>query len=146
MKVEAADFSDRSLRNDPVTRLSHFSNHRGMKKKIMIIENDQDILELITMALHNEGHTVIGSTNAAPLTEITRHSPDLLLLDNGLCDVPGHSICAELKRHPSTSRLPIVLVSGHAQLSVIARRCGADGYLVKPFNIGDLLAVVRRFP
>lgn len=87
---------------------------------------------------------MIGSTNTGLLSEITVHSPDLLLLDNGLCDVPGHLQRAELKQDPSTGRLPIVLLSDHPDLSMIAERGTADAYLAKPFDTGALLDLVRR--
>lgn len=118
-----------------------------MPKRIMIIEDNEDILNLICIALEEKGYFVIQGTDSGPLRHIALHRPDLILLDNGLDDVSGNNLCLKLKSDPATSHLPVVLVSAHADLTEVASACHADAYLYlsKPFNIADLLAVVKRF-
>jgi DNA-binding response OmpR family regulator len=116
-----------------------------MPKRIMIIEDNEDILNLICIALEEKGYFIIAGRDSGPLRQIAVHRPDLILMDNALHDASGNSLCLKLKSDPATSHLPVVLVSAHADLTEVASACHADAYLSKPFNIADLLAVVKRF-
>lgn len=111
----------------------------------MILEDNDDILMLISIALEENGYAVIAAGDSQPLHEIHMHQPDLILMDNVLKNDSGNDLCLRLKNDPDTRHLPIVLVSAHPALKDMATACGADAYLSKPFNIADLLRMVRRF-
>jgi CheY-like chemotaxis protein len=73
--------------------------------------------------------------------------PDLILLDNRLPDADGHEVLLELTARPATAAIPVVMLSGDADPEVIKnlRAAGAVDYLVKPFDIHQLISVIRRY-
>jgi DNA-binding response OmpR family regulator len=73
--------------------------------------------------------------------------PDMVLLDVRIIGSPksGADICREIKSRQGTSQLPVMLISGECDLRTIARECGADAYLAKPFDIYNLLAQVKEY-
>jgi DNA-binding response OmpR family regulator len=116
-----------------------------MPPKIIIIEDDPDILDIMTYILSEEGYEVLAATNSKPLDEVHLHQPKLILMDNRLTDGFGKDVCRELKNNPSTRHFPVVLVSASAGIEQMARESEADGYLKKPFDLVELTELVKRF-
>jgi DNA-binding response OmpR family regulator len=116
-----------------------------MPKTIIIIEDDTDILDMMTMILKDEGYTVVGSTDCSPLDELLNHKPDLILLDNRLPDVSGKDACRRLKEDAATRHIPVVLVSANQHIEQLAADSLADGYVSKPFNLDELVATVQKY-
>lgn len=115
-----------------------------MSKKILIIEDDPDILEMMAYILRDEGCEVITAVDCAPLNIISTIRPDLILLDNRLGADSGGNVCKELKTAASTTHIPVVLVSASMHLEQMAADSLANGYLSKPFDINELVAVVNK--
>ncbi|TDE17281.1 response regulator [Dyadobacter psychrotolerans] len=118
-----------------------------MKKKLLIIEDDSDIIELLKIVFRDSGHDVIFSQFDLGDDYIHVLHPDLILLDVRLkgSSRSGSQICTELKSNPETARLPVILCSGEYNIADIARSCNADTYLAKPYNIINLLFQVNKF-
>jgi two-component system phosphate regulon response regulator PhoB len=116
-----------------------------MPQKIIIIEDDPDILDIMTYILSEEGYEVLAATNSKPLDEVHVHQPTLILMDNRLTDGFGKDFCREFKNNPATRHFPIVLVSASAAIEQMARESNADGYLKKPFDLVELTDLVKRF-
>lgn len=116
-----------------------------MPRKIIIIEDDPDILDIMAYILSEEGYDVLSATNSKPLEEVHLHDPILILMDNRLTDGLGKDFCKHFKEDPATRHFPIVLVSANSGLEQMARDSGADGYLKKPFDISELIEVVKKF-
>jgi two-component system phosphate regulon response regulator PhoB len=116
-----------------------------MPPKIIIIEDDIDTLDIMTYILSEEGYEVIAAKNREPLKQIHLHQPVLILLDNQLADGSGHDLCHKLKNDPDTMKFPVALVSANNNLEKMAQECLADAYLKKPFDIAELLALVKQF-
>lgn len=116
-----------------------------MSKKIIIIEDDPDILDIMTYILSEEGYDVVAAANCKPLDEAHIHQPMVVLLDNRLSDGLGRDFCRQFKSNPLTSHFPVVIVSANSGLEEIARESNADGFLKKPFDIAELLGLVKRF-
>lgn len=114
-----------------------------MKKRIVVIEDNHDILELLGFILENEDYEVMASLDPEPLKSIEEIDPHLILLDENLGASRGHQLCLELKSNPGTSHLPVILISAVNDLPELARRCKADNYIAKPFLIEDLLDLVN---
>ena len=131
------------MTNDKLFTIHPQANN--MTKRIMVIEDNEDILDLMRYILEEDGYTIIAGRDSKPLREIHVHQPDLILMDNRLTDGSGNNFCRTLKNDPSTSHLPVVLVSANADVADMASDCRADAYLSKPFNVADLLELVRRF-
>jgi two-component system phosphate regulon response regulator PhoB len=116
-----------------------------MPRKIVIIEDDPDILDIMTFILTEEGYEVVAAVDEKPLQEVHKHDPFLILMDNRLTSGLGKHFCKEFKSHPATSHYPVILVSANSGLEEMARDSGADGYLKKPFDIVELIDLVKKF-
>jgi DNA-binding response OmpR family regulator len=116
-----------------------------MPKTIIVIEDDPDILDMITFILKDEGYEVIAATDCSPLEKVVDRKPDLILMDNRLRDVSGKDECLKLKEDALTLHIPVVLVSANRDLPQLAKDSLADGYINKPFDLEELLAVVRQY-
>jgi DNA-binding response OmpR family regulator len=109
-----------------------------MKKKILVIDDDQDILDLTEFLLQDNGYEVIASLTASILDDILQINPDLILLDNWLEGVTGQELCKALKTTAATKHIPVIIFSASTGLKEIADDCLADGYIEKPFDIDVL--------
>jgi DNA-binding response OmpR family regulator len=115
-----------------------------MAKKILIADDDLAILDALQMILQVDGYEVECTSEG---NSILGHdfTPDLYLLDLWMSGVAGEDICRQLKRDPKTKNIPVILVSAHQNVEEIARQAGADGYLIKPFEIAELHNLLKSF-
>jgi two-component system KDP operon response regulator KdpE len=112
-------------------------------KKILVIEDDSVILKFLKLALETNHYEVLVATQAAiGLNEVINQSPDLVLLDLGLPDMDGMEVIKEIRKIGQT---PIIIISarGRELDKVGALDLGANDYVTKPFNIGEVLARIR---
>jgi len=116
-----------------------------MSKKIVVIEDDDDILELMQYILEDEGYQVLASNKFERLDTIIQQQPDLVLLDDRMPGEYGHVICSRIKSNPRTKDIPVILVSATRDLSQIAHDCHADSFLPKPFDLNELLNLVKQY-
>ena len=123
------------------------------RNKIVVIEDEPDILEIVSYNLKREGYSVVGVDRGdAALNIIRNESPNLIILDLMLPGMDGLSICQQMKSDPIVRDIPIIIVSAKGEESdiVIGLELGADDYLAKPFSPRELLArvkvVLRRGP
>jgi CheY-like chemotaxis protein len=118
------------------------------QKKILIADDDADILEALTLILEEDGYAVETTSDGAKLSALgtLEHDlPDLLLLDIWMSGCNGREMCQLLKHQPQTRTLPIILFSANRETEQIAQEAGADAFIEKPFDLDDLLAVVARY-
>jgi DNA-binding response OmpR family regulator len=119
-----------------------------MAKKILVIEDDKDIRDSIQYALEEEGYEVTASEDSRILKSFKKIAPDMVLLDNWLTewksDANGQQISRDLKSDPATSHIPVVMISAVSNIKEIAEAGLADGYLHKPFDLEELLALVKK--
>jgi len=119
-----------------------------MAKKILVIEDDKDIRDTIVYVLEEEGYEVIASDNARILKKVPDLEPDLILLDNWLTDwtsdLSGQQLSKALKNDPTTKHIPVILISAVNNLKEIAKAGEADGYIKKPFDLTELIEVVKN--
>jgi DNA-binding response OmpR family regulator len=114
-------------------------------KRIVLIEDDTDIAFTIRLNLEREGYKVAHYVRGHDgLTAVQRGTADFVILDLNLPDLDGLTICRELRRDPSTSRIPIMMLTARGSESdrVTGLELGADDYLTKPFSIRELVARV----
>jgi DNA-binding response OmpR family regulator len=115
-------------------------NDNGRKLRIIVADDEEDVLILIERVLAREGFEVQISPNAENIMDlISNNPPDMILLDIRMDGVDGGEICKKLKKNEATSQIPVVLFSANHDIERIALDCGADDCMVKPFN-----AVVAR--
>ena len=115
-----------------------------MKKKILVVDDDESILEVLYIVLAGEGYNVETSVNVQPLQKLDGERPDLILLDVLLSGEDGIEICKRLKNQPKTRDIPIILLSAHSSASKTASNSGANAFLDKPFDIDVLAKLVKE--
>lgn len=117
-----------------------------MSARILLIDDDPDIIRYVTSNLELEGFAVKSTLTAAEGMEVAiADPPDLVVLDVVLDDGDGYDIMNRIRTNPATSNVPVLLVSAKSQPRDIIKGldAGADDYLGKPFDIDELLARVR---
>lgn len=115
-------------------------------EKILVVEDEEDILELISYNLTRENYRVIGAgSGEEALDMIVRDRPDLILLDIMLPDKDGLEVCRQLKSDYETAGIPVVMVSARGEEAdvVVGLELGAEDYITKPFSPKVLVARVR---
>jgi len=114
-------------------------------KKILVLDDNEDILALILMILDLEGYETKGiSTGAELMKSVDEFKPSLVLLDVLLGDSDGRILCNELKSNTSTADIPVIMISAsHAAFSLPEDYYKPDDFISKPFDIDDLVARVK---
>ena len=122
-----------------------------MNAKILIVDDEKDLLELLSMNLGTEGYIINTAENAAQaLAAVRTNRPDLILLDIMLPDTSGIKLTGKLKNTPNTANIPIILLTAKDKETdmVVGLSVGADDYITKPFSTSVLVArieaVLRR--
>jgi DNA-binding response OmpR family regulator len=117
------------------------------QKKVLVVDDDKDIRELMHLILEMEGYAVTELDNGHDVFDaIQVLRPDVVLLDVMLGDTDGRDICKLLKSDPGMKDIPIIIVSAsHGQHTMHEKQCGANDYLAKPFDMNDLIDHVRHF-
>ena len=115
-------------------------------EKILVVEDEEDILELITYSLKRESYHVSGVGSGEEALDITgENPPDLILLDIMLPGKDGLEVCRKLKSDPDTARIPIIMVTAKGEEAdiVVGLELGAEDYVTKPFSPRVLVARIR---
>ena len=114
--------------------------------RILIIEDDKDIVELVRYNFEKEGFQMVAcGDGASGLAQIKKSPPDLLVLDLMLPKLSGLEICKEIRRDDRLNRLPILMLTARGDEAdrVIGLELGADDYVTKPFSPRELVARVK---
>ncbi len=119
-----------------------------MKGKILVVEDDPDIMRILTQTLSAAGFQVVpayGGEDA--IKKVRAHMPDLVLTDLAMPKVSGVEVIERVKQDPETQRIPVVAVTAHVWdgLAQNAGQVGCDGYISKPFTSKQLLQEVYKF-
>lgn len=110
-----------------------------MSKKVMVCDDDKSILEMMEMIMQEFGYEVFTESNSLNvLNDIEVEKPDLLLLDIWMPARSGDQVLKLIKAEPKLSNLPVIMYSASAEGVAIAKSCGADDYIAKPFDL-DML-------
>lgn len=116
------------------------------KKRILFIEDEEDVRDAVKYILEGEGYEFFGAANGPEgIAKISKYDIDLLLLDICMKGIDGFEVCRAIKSEPSID-LPVIFVSCLGEASDIARgfSLGADDYIIKPFEPNDLVNRVKR--
>ncbi|NTW05592.1 MAG: response regulator transcription factor [Peptococcaceae bacterium] len=114
--------------------------------RILVVDDEQNILELIKYNLEREGYQVIlASDGISAVTIAQREKPDLILLDVMLPKLDGLAVCRELRSSEVTRKIPIIMLSARGEEldKVLGLEMGADDYVTKPFSSRELLARIK---
>jgi DNA-binding response OmpR family regulator len=118
---------------------------RRPNKRILVVDDDPDILASLEFVLNDEGYDVETSTKNGDVVDAAVHSnrPDLIILDILLSGHDGRLICKKLKSQRETRDIPVLLISAHPDAQEMSVEAAADGFLAKPFDIDTLLGRVE---
>ncbi|RAP38917.1 DNA-binding response regulator [Candidatus Marinamargulisbacteria bacterium SCGC AAA071-K20] len=117
-----------------------------MKKRICVIEDEKDIVRLLSYNLSKEGYEVLSYGSGENAFEfIKTNKPDLILLDIMIPAMDGFEVCKKLKANQETESIPIIMLTAKTEEAniVTGLELGADDYITKPFSIAVLIARVR---
>ncbi len=117
-----------------------------MKSRVLVIDDDPDIVTLVRYNLEKEGCAVLtAGTGEEGLEAARRHGPDLVLLDLMLPGLDGTEVCRLLRQEPRTAAIPVIMLTAKTEESdiVTGLALGADDYVTKPFSPKVLLARVK---
>lgn len=113
-------------------------------KRILVVDDDKEILDIISYILFEKNYHVIPSRTSDILPFLEQIRPDLILLDNWLPEALGSELCKQIKADPVSKKIPIVLISAVNDLEKIAKECHADAFIEKPFNVKDLEELIAE--
>lgn len=116
-----------------------------MKKTVLIIEDDPDILETIELILSDMNIHVMSAPEALEASEVYALAPDLIILDHWLHKKLGGDLCLALKTDPHTKKIPIIMMSADLNIANVARYSLADAYLAKPFDIDKMIGLTQQY-
>ena len=119
-----------------------------MKKKILVVEDEESLLKLESILLTSKGYEVHGvGDGEAALEAVEKIHPDLVLLDIMLPEIDGFEVCRRIKSNEATKDIPVVMLTAKKGREDMARgeQVGADWYITKPFKSAMVIETIQRF-
>ena len=116
-----------------------------MAKKILIIDDEPDLISVVKTRLEASGYEVISASNGLEgLKRADQKTPDLILLDIKMAQMDGYTTLRKLKHEKKTESIPVIILTGYEKMKDIFDLEGAADYIVKPFDSQDLLLRISR--
>ena len=116
-----------------------------MNECVLICDDDIDILEVTKIILQMKGYRVETLNNSDDLfRKISVIRPDIILMDLWIPEIGGEKAIMKLKENEETKDIPVIIFSANNDISIIAQKVGAKGYLCKPFEIKDLEEIIEK--
>ncbi|MEO6611278.1 MAG: response regulator [Chitinophagaceae bacterium] len=113
--------------------------------KVLIFDDDRDILELCSIILRKKGHEPVIETNSKNVIEkINETAPDVILMDIWIPGIGGEEAIRLIRNNSVTKHIPVILFSANNNIEAIAKEAHADHYLKKPFDIATLNNVISK--
>jgi len=116
-----------------------------MKKTILVVDDEKDIVDLLSYNLTKEGFNVITARNGQEALDRVKQKPDLVILDVMMPEMNGLQVIQEMKKNKSTVSIPVILLTakGSETDEIVGLEVGADDYIVKPVKIGKIFARIH---
>jgi len=115
-----------------------------MLKRILVLDDNLDILEMVNEVLSYENYDVHATSNSSGILAVAeKFNPDLVILDYRLSNANGGEICKELKSHPQLKGIPVIIFSAYINHSVDFSKYGCNAVIAKPFDLSQLLETVN---
>jgi len=116
-----------------------------MQKRILIVDDDPDVLKLVSFRLNQAGYeTVTASNGTEGLQKIASAKPDLIVLDVIMPGMDGYTFMKEVKSSGTSRGIPIIMLTAKDKLKEIFEMEGVKEYIVKPFETGELLDKIGK--
>jgi two-component system alkaline phosphatase synthesis response regulator PhoP/two-component system response regulator VicR len=119
----------------------------AMAKKILAVDDEKHIVRLVQINLQKEGYEVLTASNGREaLDKMAEETPDLVVMDVMMPEMDGFEALQSMKANSATANIPVIMLTAKAQDADVFRgwQSGADLYLTKPFNPGELITFVKR--
>ena len=118
-----------------------------MPKKILIVDDEPDLMRIVCFRLEKSGFTVLSAVDGREALEITtKEHPDLVLLDLKLPILDGLGVCAQLKKDDKLKGIPVIIFTASANdIAVKVNSCGAEDYIIKPFSAEELIEKIKKW-
>ena len=119
-----------------------------MAKTILVVDDELDILKVVTFRLKKLGHTILTSVDGQEALDLIRkEKPNLVLLDLAIPTINGYELCKRLRKDDALKDIPIIFLTASQTDRIEAKTKGftADDYLIKPFEPEELLEKVRKY-
>jgi len=115
-------------------------------KRLLIVDNDIDVLDVMKEVFEYEGFDVKALRNTNDIfTDITAYDPHVVMIDYILEGINGGELCHQIKQNATTAHLPVIMVSAYTNVLHSLGHYGYDSFIAKPFDITDLVAEVNKF-
>jgi len=119
---------------------------KNMTKRILIIEDDEDILQVLETILVSNDFTVKAVDRTDDILELVgEFKPDLVITDYLLSGTNGGKICLAIKKDKDTCHIPVILISAYPELAISHGNFGFDAFVTKPFDINMLVKKINEF-
>jgi DNA-binding response OmpR family regulator len=115
-----------------------------MKKKVVVVEDDESIRDILQIILEREGYSTINCRDGYGIFNGTVEVADVYIIDRQLSGADGLEVCKYLKQHESTNNVPIIILSATPGIEHIAKSAGADAFIEKPFSKKHLIDTVEK--
>lgn len=114
---------------------------------LMLVDDDKDLLWLMSHALKRRGFDVKVFDHAPSMAQVRDAQPSVIFLDVDIGTESGEEVCGKIKKEPDSSFVPVILLSSHSKdiLRETAGRCGADGYMTKPFDVERMSQLAHAY-
>ena len=116
-----------------------------MTKKIIVAEDDKDILFILDLILNDAGYKVEALPEGTKIMDRKDDWPDLFILDKDMPTIDGLAICKYLRLKEQTKEIPIIMISAYHKLKEKAREAGANDFIEKPFELKTLLDTIGKY-
>ncbi|HJP63593.1 MAG TPA: response regulator [Mucilaginibacter sp.] len=114
-------------------------------KKVVIFDDDEDILSICTYVLEERGWEVHTFTNCNDVTQkVAQVIPDVILMDNRIPDAGGIEATRELKNTEKLKNIPVIYFSADSDIQSLAAHAGAEAFLAKPFDLNDMEKIIDK--
>lgn len=117
------------------------------KKKILIVDDEKDLVSLVSLHMKMAGYDVLSAADGEKALEIAEdEKPDLIILDLMLPKVAGWEVCKRLRQDPGIKNVPVIMLTARAEIEDKLKgfEAGADDYVTKPFSPRELVSRVKR--
>lgn len=115
------------------------------KKKILIIDDEVELVELIKIRLEANGYeAVMASSGLEGLSKAASELPDLIVLDIGMAEMDGYTVLQKLKEDEKTKDMPVIMLTAYAKMKGLFEMEGISDYIVKPFDPQEFLSRVDK--
>jgi len=130
------------MKDKPQKRYSEETAVSGLKKRILFVDDDPGIRDIVAVILSRAGYELEVKEDGTDILKNKFILPDLFLIDKQLSGINGLDLCRHLKQRKATSHIPVIMISASPDIAILSKQAGADTYIEKPFNVHHFLTVI----